>query len=157
MNRPLLEQPMGKPCPLIFRIGDRGFTNGQAWKPTSPELHSSRVNKKQHVPDLNDGNTCSKPYMSMIGFIKDQGFNQFNLFFVNQPQGLGESFLPFFAGEHGERTGLGVFTEVGSAQMAGITPPSWNCSVALSLQGDSEKRRWEGTDDWISLAAFTTV
>ena len=60
-------------------------------------------------------------------------------------------------GEHGERTGLGVFTEVGSAQMAGITPPSWNCSVAPSLQGDSEKRRLEGTDDGMSWAALTTV
>ena len=134
----------------------------------SPELHSGLfglclcVNKKQHVPDLNDGNTCSKPYMSMIGFIKDQGFNPFSsiFFLVNQSQGLGESFLIFFAGEHGEhgeRTGLGVFTEVGSAQMAGITPPSWNCSVAPSLQGDSEKRRLEGTDDGMSWAALTTV
>ena len=98
----------------------------------------------------------------MIGFIKDQGFNPFSsiFFLVNQSQGLGESFLIFFAGEygeHGERTGLGVFTEVGSAQMAGITPPSWNCSVAPSLQGDSEKRRLEGTDDGMSWAALTTV
>ena len=45
-------------------------------------------------------------------------------------------FTPFF--------GLFGRDQVGSAEMAGIIQPSWNCSVALSVQGASENSDKKG-------------
>ena len=142
---------------------DRRGNPQKSWTPQRPFWALFMCKQKNNMsPIWMMATLAVNPICLWLGSLKTKGSIRSvqSFFLVNQSQGLGESFLIFFAGEHGEhgeRTGLGVFTEVGSAQMAGITPPSWNCSVAPSLQGDSEKRRLEGTDDGMSWAALTTV